>query len=83
MENLFDLSDKENNFYYNWADLTYSPTDWLWFGISGQRTRLFQTELEIQRGLLVGVGLDKLELNTYVYNIGDDPFVIITLSANF
>lgn len=83
MENLFDLEDSENNFYYNWADLTYSPTDWLWFGISGQRTRLFQTDLEIQRGLLVGVGLKNFEFNTYVYNIGDDPFMIITLSATF
>ena len=83
MENLFDLKDSENNFYYNWADLTYSPTDWLWFGISGQRTRLFQTELDIQRGLLVGVRLKNFELNTYVYNIGDDPFLILTLSASF
>jgi hypothetical protein len=83
MENLFDLENSENNFYYNWADLTYSPTDWLWLGISGQRTRLFQTDLEIQRGLLAGVGLKSFELNTYVYNIGDDPFMIIALSANF
>lgn len=84
MENLFDLQDNENDFYYNWADLTYSPTDWFWFGISGQRTRLYQTALEIQRGLQVGVGLKHVELNTYVYNIGyDDSFVVITLSANF
>jgi hypothetical protein len=84
MENLFDLKDNENNFYYNWADLTYSPTDWFWFGISGQRTRLYQTDLEIQRGLQVGVGLKHFELNTYVYNIGyDDTFAVITLSANF
>lgn len=84
MENLFDLQNNENDFYYNWADLTYSPTDWFWFGISGQRTRLYQTELEIQRGLQVGVGLKHFELNTYVYNIGyDDSFMVITLSANF
>lgn len=84
MENLFDLEDKENSFYYNWADLTFSPTDWLWLGISGQRTRLYQTDLEFQRGLLVGAGLKNWELNTYCYNLGfDDPFFIITLSANF
>jgi hypothetical protein len=84
MENLFDLSDKENNFYYNWADLTYSPTDWLWVGISGQRTRLYQTDLEIQRGIILGAGFKNIELTTYTYNIGfDDPFFIITLSANF
>jgi len=83
-EYLFDLEANENNFYYNWADLSYSPTDWLWFGISGQRTRLYQTDLEIQRGLFVGAGLKGWELNTYLYNVGfDDPFVLLTLSANF
>lgn len=84
MENLFGLQDSENNFYYNWADLTYSPTDWLWLGISGQRTRLYQTDLEIQRGIIVGAGFKNIELTTYSYNIGfADPFFIITLSASF
>ncbi|HPH45537.1 MAG TPA: hypothetical protein PKU83_00925 [Chryseolinea sp.] len=83
-ENYFDLETSENNFFYNWTDLTYSPTDWLWFGISGQRTRLYQTDLDIQRGLLIGAGVKNLELTTYCYNLGfDDPFFLITLSANF
>lgn len=84
MENLFDLKDSENNYYYNWADLTYSPTDWLWLGISGQRTRLYQTDLDIQRGVILGGGIKNVELTTYTYNIGtNDFFLVITLSANF
>jgi len=84
MENVFDLSDKENNFYYNWTDLTYSPTDWLWFGISGQRTRLYQTEVEIQRGLIVGAGLKQWELTSYLYNFDvDNPFFLVSLSIGF
>jgi hypothetical protein len=84
MEYLFDWNETENNFYYNWADILYSPNDWLWFGISGQRTRLYQTNLEIQRGLTVGAGWKVWELNTYAYNFGfDDPFFVITLSAEF
>jgi hypothetical protein len=83
-EYLFDTESSENNFYYNWADLTYSPNDWLWFGISGQRTRLYQTDLEIQRGIILGGGSEHWELTGYLYNIFfDDPFVLITLSANF
>jgi hypothetical protein len=83
-ENFFDFESSSNNYFYNWSDLTYSPIDWLWFGISGQRTRLYQTDLDIQRGLIVGASLKNLSLNTYLYNIGfDDPFFIITLSASF
>lgn len=81
-EYMFDFEIE--NFFYNWSDLTYSPTDWLWFGISGQRLRVYQSELEVQRGLLVGGGLKNFELTTYWYNIGlDDSFVLLTLSANF
>jgi hypothetical protein len=83
-EYLFDFETKDNNFYYMWSDLTYSPNDWLWFGISGQRTRLYKTDLDIQRGLLIGGGYKSLELTGYLYNLGfDDPFVLLTLSASF
>src|SRR5688572_21009960 len=83
-EYLFDSEAVENNFYYNWTDLTYSPKDWLWFGLSAQRTRLYDTDLDIQRGLLVGGGLKNWELTGYLYNIGfDDPFVLLTLSVSF
>lgn len=83
-ENFFDFESRDNNYFYNWTDLTYSPTDWLWLGISGQRTRLYQTDLDIQRGLILGVGFKNIELTTYTYNVGfDDPFFIITLSAGF
>jgi hypothetical protein len=83
-EYLFDLQTTENNFFYNWSDITYSPTDWLWVGISGQRTRVYETDLEIQRGLLIGGGAKSWEITTYVYNLGfDDPFVLLTFSAYF
>ncbi len=83
-EYLFEFESSENNFYYQWTDLTYSPNDWLWFGISGQRTRLYKTDLDIQRGLLIGGGYKSVELTGYLYNLGfDDPFLLITLSASF
>jgi len=84
LENLFDFNTKDNNFFYAWTDISYSPTDWLWVGLSGQRTRLYETDLDIQRGLFVGAGLKNWELTTYVYNLGfDDPFLLLTLSVGF
>ncbi len=83
-EHLFDLEDKENNFYYNWSDLTYSPKENWWFGLSGQRTRLYQTDLEIQRGLLLGGSVKKFEMTCYLYNLFfDDPFFLLAVSMNF
>ena len=84
MEYVFDLESDENSYFYSWSDFTFAPKDWLWFGISGQRTRVYQTDVDYQRGLLIGVGLKAWELNTYFFNIDtDDPFIMINLSVGF
>lgn len=73
-----------NHFLYSWSDLTFAPTDWFWFGLSGQRTRLYQTDLEVQRGLLIGAAYKNFELSGYLYNAGfDRPFVLLALSGSF
>lgn len=81
---LIDPKIAENHFFYNWSDVSYSLKDWLWVGISGQRTRLYKTALDLQRGVLIGGAFKSWELTTYVYNVGfDDPFVLLTVSTKF
>ncbi len=81
-EYVFDFKGKDNNFFYNWTDFTYSPLDWLWFGLSAQRTRLYQTDLEFQRGFFAGGGYRWFSLSGYLYNLGfDDPYIILSLSV--
>jgi len=83
-EYVFDLQDSEGNFFYNWTDLSYSPIDWLWFGLSVQRTKLYDTDLDVQRGLLVGGGYRWFGLTGYLYNLGfDEPYYVISLSVSF
>jgi len=83
-EYLFDFESKENNFFYNWTDFTYSPSDWLWFGISGQLTKVYETELETDRGLLLGAAYQNFEFTGYYYNaFTDDAFFMLALTAEF
>lgn len=83
-EYLFDFESSENNFFYNWTDLTYSPLDWFWFGISGQLTKVYETELETDRGLILGFEYQNFEFTGYFYNIStDDFFVMLSLSTDF
>jgi hypothetical protein len=83
-EYLFDFESSENNFFYNWTDLTYSPEDWLWFGISAQRTRLYETELEIERGLILGFAYQNFEFTGYYYNVfTEDNFFMLALTKDF
>ena len=83
-EYLFDFESEENNFFYSWTDFTYSPLDWLWFGISGQRTKLYDTEVEIDRGLILGAAYRNFEITGYFYNpFTDDVFFMMALSTEF
>jgi hypothetical protein len=83
-EYLFDKDLKENNFYYNWSDLAYYPKENFWIGLSGQRTRLYQTDLDIQRGFFAGTTLKRIDLTGYLYNLfTEDAFGLVTLSLNF
>ena len=77
MEYVFDLESSENNFFYNWTDLTYAPLDWMWFGLSTQRNKVYQTNSYFQWGPFAGVGYDQLELTSYFYNPGSDDFYLI------
>lgn len=83
-EYLFDFESEENNFFYNWTDLTYSPFYWLWFGMSGQITKLYNTDLETDRGLLLGGLYQNFEIGCYFYNpFEDEFFFMLSLSTEF
>jgi hypothetical protein len=83
-EYFFSSDDKEFNFFYSWSEISYSPADWIWFGVAGQRTRAYQTDLEIQRGFLVGVGVRNFSITGYVMNVFfDDVFGVINVGYQF
>lgn len=83
-EYVFDLEDSSGNFYYNWSELTYSPIDWLQLGLVVQRTKAYQTELDVQRGFLAGFSYKMLDVTAYVFNPGwDEPTFSISAGLNF
>ena len=83
-EYVFDTTHKSGNFYDTWPELTYSPSSWFRLGLVAQRTRAFQTSLDVQRGFLVGVSRKKWESTIYVFNAGfTDPTVVLEAGLNF
>lgn len=83
-EYVFDLDDSSGNFFYTWSELTYSPTDWLRVGLVIQRTKAYETDLDIQRGLLLGFSYKQFDFATYVLNLGeDDPTLVFSVGVNF
>ena len=83
-EFVVDTKHSESNFFYNWNELTYSPTDWLRVGLASQRTRVYQTPLDVQRGFFAGVSYKRADFTTYVFNAGwTDPTVVLALGFKF
>jgi hypothetical protein len=83
-EYVFDAGDSSNSFFYNWSELTFSPTDWLRFGVVTQRTRAYQSDRDIQRGLLVGFTYKQLDLAAYVFNPDDsEPIIVVAVRFDF
>jgi hypothetical protein len=60
----------EEKYFYNWSELSYNATEWLRAGLVVQRTRIYQTGLDLQRGLLAGVTKGDFEVTVYAFNMG-------------
>jgi hypothetical protein len=67
-EFFFDTGRSSDSFFYNWSELTLSPVEWFRFGLVTQRTRVYQSDRDVQRGLLAGFSYKKVQLTTYVFN---------------
>jgi hypothetical protein len=83
-EYVIDFAGSSENFFYNWAQLGYSPLDWLAVGLASQRTRTYHTGLDVQRGLFLGITHKNASLNVYVFNLGwEKPTVVASLTVTF
>lgn len=83
-EYVFDTGNSANSFFYLWNELTYSPVEWCHAGLVSQRTRAYQTKLDVQRGVSLGFAYRRLDYTTYIFNAGwTDPTVVLALTYKF
>ena len=83
-EYVFDTGDSSESFFYSWSELTLAPVDWFRFGVVAQRTQVYETDRDIQRGLLVGFSYKALDLTTYVFNPDEsEPTVVVAVAFSF
>lgn len=82
-EYVFDFAGSEGNFFYNWSELTVSPAEWVRLGIATQRTRAYESDRDLQRGVMAGFSFGSATATAYVMNPDDDPTVIVSLAMEF
>lgn len=83
-EYVFDLDERDDSYFYSWSEAAVWPADWFRVGLVGQRTRAYETELDIQRGLLAGLSYRRLTITGYVFNPDkDDSVYVMSVEADF
>lgn len=62
----------------------YSPVDWFSAGYVVQRTRAYQTSLDVQARTVGGFSHNKIQFTTQIFNFGwTDPTVVLSLGYSF
>jgi len=83
-EYVIDTSSTADSFLYNWSEFTVAPAEMFRVGLVIQRTRAYQTERDVQRGLIVGVSWKRAEFTLCVFNPDvDKPTVAWSMGWNF
>ncbi len=83
-EYVLDADDSADNFFYTWSEVSWSPRDWVRLGLVVQRTKAYETEFDIQRGVLLGFAWKQAYFTTYVFNPdAGKPTVVLGLGVDF
>lgn len=83
-EYVLDTGNEQDSFFYSWSELTLEPLDRLRVGLAAQRTRAWESALDVQRGLLLGYAAGRVDLAGYVFNPDrDDPTWVLALAVSF
>jgi len=67
-EYLFDFGNSDDDFLFTWTELTFAASERFYFGIVGQRTRVYDTDLSVDWGPLVGCQFGQVSASFYWFN---------------
>ena len=83
-EHVFDFSSKENNFFYMYSELAFSPIEAIRTGIMTQRTRVYETDRELQRGIFGEYYFGRFRVGAFYFNpFANDNFLVASFSVDF
>ena len=83
-EYLFDADVHSESFFYNWSELTFAPVETFKFGVVTQRTRLYESDNDTQRGVLVGIQGETWNVTGYLFDPDESkPTFVLSLGVGF
>ena len=83
-EHVFDFSGKKNNFFYMYSELAFRPIKAIRTGIMTQRTKVYETDRELQRGIFGEYYFGRFRVGAFYFNpFANDNFLIASFSVDF
>jgi hypothetical protein len=79
-----ETSERSDNYMYAWSEFGFSPVEWLRFGAVAQRTRVYGSERDIQRGPFAQETWGPVTIGGFWFNPGSsDEVVVVSIGATF
>jgi len=83
-EHVFSTDGEEGSFFYSWSTMTVSPVKWLQLGLVIQHTKAYETDRDIQRGILVGFSSEHYGIVAHMFNPDDeDPTYVLAATLEW
>jgi hypothetical protein len=82
-EYVFDTANEDDDFFYSWTEIGGYPRDWFRVGLAVQRTRVRETDVDIQRGPFVGFTIQAWDIAAYAFDPHHDPSFVLTVTYQF
>ena len=83
-EHVFDFNTSENNFFYMYSELAFRPIQPIRTGVMTQRTKLFESERELQRGIFAEYYFGRFRIGAFYFSpFGSGQYWIASASVDF
>lgn len=82
-EYVINTGQHEDSFSYTWTELVIYPWEWLAVGGVVQRTKVYETDFDSQRGFLARLFFDRFEITLAYFNPTEDPVYVLGLGVSF
>ena len=83
-EYVFDFETSENNFFYMYSELAIRPVQPLRVGMTVQRTKLFESQFDVERGVFAEFYFGRFRAGVFYFNpFTHSEFWIASVSVDF
>src|ERR1700740_2335901 len=83
-EFVFETKERSGSFFCSWMEFSYSSVEWCRTDLVADKTKAYQTNLDIQRGVLIGFSHRRIDFTSYIFNVGwITPTVVLSVGYNF